>query len=180
MPRFERNALNADAIYNVPAQWRRADLAILVLERRAVVPRPVFEGRGEAWLEESVATIRFKIRMKGAANKFNDPALITVIEGDVLPSVSRRDSRRAQADVWTPGNRIYHCKGPRILSYLLQAMRRGEPPRRLIEGRLGRALSDTERSCVMGASRQINRLVELELREQFRWEQSGSIAASVS
>ena len=180
MPRFERNALVADAVYNVPLEWRRADLGVLVLERRTAVPRPVVRDRREKWIEECVSAIRFKIRSKGAANTFDDPSLITAVEGDVLPSVSRRDARRGRADIWTPGNRIYRCRGTDIFGYLLQAARRGEAPRKIIEERLDRALSDTERRCVARASRQVQRLTEVELREQSRGEQCGPIAAAIS
>ncbi len=41
--------------------------------------------------------------------------LISLVKGDILPTVSRRDPRRRQADVWTSGNRIFQTDNPRLV-----------------------------------------------------------------
>jgi hypothetical protein len=41
--------------------------------------------------------------------------LIPWIDGDVLPSVSRRDPRRRLAHVWTSGNRVFRTDNPELV-----------------------------------------------------------------
>jgi hypothetical protein len=42
-----------------------------------------------------------------------------LVEGDILPSVSRRDLRRSQARLWTSGNRVFGCAAPSLLLRVL-------------------------------------------------------------
>jgi hypothetical protein len=40
---------------------------------------------------------------------------MSLIDGDILPTVSRRDPRRRAAQAWTSGNRIFGTGNPQLL-----------------------------------------------------------------
>ncbi len=115
-PPFERSALRAAGIRNVAAEWRRGDLWLMrkVREEKAVWPGDV---ASENWQELRFGPVRVRVAPifgpEGA-----DPSLHSILEGDVLPTVSRRDSRRALARVWTTCNRIFSCEAPDLLPAL--------------------------------------------------------------
>jgi hypothetical protein len=75
-----------------------------------------------SWSEHRFDRVRLRIH-RNAAAQGQDPRLRALIAGDVLPTVSRRDHRRAQVRVWTTGNRIFGCDAPRILCALLEDWR---------------------------------------------------------
>ena len=112
-PFFERNALAAAGVY-APSRWRRGDLLILHKKRRASCTVRSFQPKPNDWIEVSINTMRVFIRMD-RARSVGTQGLIGVIDGDVLPSVSRRDGRRQLADVWTTGNRIFSTDNSALL-----------------------------------------------------------------
>src|SRR5205085_6500510 len=108
-PPFERNALRAEGILNVPQEWRRADLVGLSKSASTQIPRPMLSSiEGDKWTEESLLSVRIRIR-EHSSLEFDDPTLVSFVHGDVLPSPSRRDGRRPLVDVWTSGNRVFAC-----------------------------------------------------------------------
>jgi hypothetical protein len=77
--------------------------------------------------------MRLFIRTGGDAGT-GEAALIRVLAGDILPSVSRRDPRRGHADLWTSGNRVFQTDNPQVLldaaiSCAAEAMGSGLQPR---------------------------------------------------
>lgn len=133
-PPFERNALRARGIYNVGAEWRRGDL--WVLQKGCPVeldwPGDIFL---EPWRELRFGPVRVRVdvRRRGSGKL----TLRSLVEGDVLPTVSRSDRRRASATVWTTGNRVFACEAPEALLALFES----EPGR----SRMPRVMSQTER-----------------------------------
>ena len=122
-PFFEENALAAVGVYS-PAVWRRGDLAIY--RRRKVqgdegsVPQP----NRERWKEVEIEGMRIRIRLDtGVLATVED--LQSLVRGDILPSVSRRDPRRSKANVWTSGNRIYRAGNPMVALEAAHACRDG-------------------------------------------------------
>ena len=120
MPPFERNALRALAILDfVPEAWRKGDLLIFErLREPEVAVRPTSEPSQNGWVERVFDRVRVRIDVSGP-DESADPALLSLVPGDVLPTVSRRDPRRAAVRVWTSGNRVFGCRAP---SLLLQAL----------------------------------------------------------
>lgn len=112
-PFFERNALAAIGIYP-PPQWRRGDLVIFRKVGTPVRPPPVSMAGRREWTEIGIGRMRLFIRGGGAA-KSEGAGLISVVKGDILSTVSRRDPRRRLADVWTSGNRIFRTDNPRLV-----------------------------------------------------------------
>jgi hypothetical protein len=131
-PFFERNALAAGGIYP-PPHWRRGDLLVFRKTReptRAPLSSPTHR---RDWTEVCIGRMRLFIR-KPCEPASGEPELASLIEGDVLPTVSRRDPRRRLAQVWTSGNRIFRTGDPQLLleaaiSCAGEAMNAGVQPR---------------------------------------------------
>jgi len=121
-PPFERNSLRAEGIMSVPNEWRRGNLAVLVREFDSSTARPQSCFPNTNWAENAIGDVRIKMRRQDQPHDFIDPSLESIIQGDILPSVSRYDNRREIADVWTSGNRIFKCKGPAILQRIIEAI----------------------------------------------------------
>lgn len=111
-PFFEFNALTVTGIAT-PPQWRRGDLMIF---RKTSIPSrpPARSGHSRGWTEITIGRMRLFIRTR-AGKQDGDRGLIPILDGDVLPTVSRRDPRRRLADVWTSGNRIFGSDNPKLV-----------------------------------------------------------------
>ena len=118
-PPFERNSLRAAGIQNVGDAWRRGDLWTL---RKQPAELPDWPGDiiQSAWREFMFGPVRVRVDAR-AGDTGADPSLQSIVDGDVLPTVSRRDQRRAAARVWTTGNRVYACEAPAKLASMLEA-----------------------------------------------------------
>ena len=151
-PPFEANAFRAAGLAGlVPDDWRRGDL--MVFQRRALAlgARPT-AGTSEEERWETFERGGVVIRVTDQADEGDDPRLVSIVAGDVLGTVSRRDARRAKARVWTTGNRIFGCGAPATLRRVL----RGET--------VGSDLADE-------ALAMIERVVETE-RAEYSWSRS--------
>lgn len=112
-PFFERNALVATGIYP-PPQWRRGDLVVFRKSRAPQRPPPLSSARRRDWTEVSIGRMRLFIR-GGGESRSEEARLFSIVEGDILPTVSRRDPRRRMVDVWTSGNRIFRTDNPQLI-----------------------------------------------------------------
>ena len=124
-PFFESNALAAVGVF-APAVWRYGDLAVYRRNREPAcvgVPEPGCK----IWHEVEIDGMRIRIRRDlDSADTTED--LQSLVRGDILPSVSRRDRRRAQANVWTSGNRIFQAPSPMVALEAAHACRDGYAP----------------------------------------------------
>jgi hypothetical protein len=112
-PFFETNALAAEGIYP-PPRWRRGDFVVFRKTRIGTRPLPPASGRRRDWFDVTIGRMRLFVKRSDVlANSF--AGLIPLIEGDVLPSVSRRDLRRRSALIWTSGNRIFGTDNPALV-----------------------------------------------------------------
>jgi hypothetical protein len=112
-PFFEINALAAAGIYP-PPRWRRGDLLVFRKARIGFRSAPLVSGRKRDWVDVPIGRMRLFIKRRETAAK-TFAGLRPLIEGDVLPSVSRRDERRRGALVWTSGNRIFSTDNPALV-----------------------------------------------------------------
>jgi hypothetical protein len=118
MPPFERNALRAAGLSEfVPFDWRRGDLLVFEHTRLGEGTRPLRAAAPAVWAERVLGGVRLRVRPDQDAG--DDPRLQSLVEGDILPSVSRRDLRRSQARLWTSGNRVFGCAAPSLLLRVL-------------------------------------------------------------
>jgi hypothetical protein len=97
---------------SVPAVWRKGDL--LLLKKTAPCEREITPAQPDyVWREARFGPVRIKLRSSGA----ND--LESIVPGDVLDTVSRRDPVRARIGFWTSGNRVFNLAHPmRIASFI--------------------------------------------------------------
>jgi hypothetical protein len=91
-----------------------------------------------------------------------DVELISVVPGDILPSVKRTDERRKLAQVWTSGNRIYATKRPDLVRIAGQMAASGGILDKEIR------LSKVERDAAVRLSYALGELAILEQSEERR------------
>jgi hypothetical protein len=169
-PLFERNALRTEGLYTAPTQWRRGDLAVFSHTRHTVTERPIVPPCEGKWVEEVLLGVRVRIRHSDTQG-FEDPSLLSVVPGDVLPSVSRRDGRRGLADIWTSGNRIFACRGRNVLQQILHALAVGQSAHETLAAMLNRKLSDREVKLISQTIHQLTEVICLEWNENLRFEE---------
>jgi hypothetical protein len=170
-PPFEQNALRSLGLQTIPSPWRYGDLAVFRLNRVMHLDRPIVGCCNEPWLEESLDGVRFKMR-PSTNTSFADPSLQSVIEGDILPSVSRRDERRGRASVWTSGNRVFACAATPLLGAVLRGMQMKLPLVAEVTSVVGRPLVQSERQLIEQVEQQVCELVAKE-REEYLYATEG-------
>jgi hypothetical protein len=168
-PPFEQNALRADGTPRVPVDWRRGDLVTFARTRLFKRSRPLAPAFEEAWHEAEVLGVRVRLRNQGDVG-FIDPRLVSLVAGDILPTVSRRDPRRRGVDVWTTGNRIFLCRGTGILLRIFEALGASQLPIERVARALGRNLDPEEADLVKRAGEQASNLISVEQDEQSSWK----------
>jgi hypothetical protein len=168
MPPFERNALIAAGVPAVADDWRRGDLAVFVRAQENRGSRPPTPAEQDVWDEVSVGSVRIKCR-RDTVGEFRDPTLSQLIQGDMLPSVSRRQPVRGAVDVWTCGNRVFRCAGADLFLVVLTALGGGEDVREAVGRALGRRLRAAEGALVRQAAIQAADLVRREQSELSRY-----------
>lgn len=164
-PPFEINALRTIGFRNLPLEWRRGDLAVFTKNAQTSVTRPevtvVAEGK---WIDETIQTVKFRIKPCDDI-KFNNPNLLRIVPNDILPTVSRRDSRRELVDVWTSGNRVFACEGRFVLTCIVKALAENKCPIKLVAQVLGKDLKENEKNLVNQAANQVLSIVQIECAE---------------
>jgi hypothetical protein len=114
MPHFEASSLKVAAPgLLIPTDWRVGDVLTLekISDSVAYGPRvmPV-----ETWQEVIFGPVRIKLRRTGPPN------LGSLVPGDVLDTVSRRDPVRQRIGLWTSGNRVFTLADPTAIGRLIQ------------------------------------------------------------
>jgi hypothetical protein len=168
-PPFELNALRAAEILVDLAEWRSGDLAVYQRTSTVALNRPrIAASMGVAWAEVCINGIRIKIRQgrKSAHSDSLSPELVSLVDGDILPSVSARHPLRADVDVWTSGNRVFKCKESVAFIELCRNLR----DNRLINLAEPRGAPMDKRidSLLKPAERRLASLVSLEFDEYLR------------
>lgn len=144
MPFFERNALTATGMNQIPADWRRGDLVVFRKTGNGKCLKISPAGQKTAWREVSIGRMRLFVRSHRGVENLEQRLLRPIVHGDVLPSVSRRDPRRRRAQVWTSGNRIFATDRPDLVLSAAKWLTMGGYSRRDHDGvqRLGYALQN--------------------------------------
>jgi len=113
-PFFEINALRAAGIGICLPDWRRGNLAIY-RKRSSGMTWPATPKTPS--FELTVAGIRMRLL---GWNDDGGEALVPLYTGEVFPSVSMRAPRRAEATLWTSGNRAFKAPGRLTLAAMLE------------------------------------------------------------
>jgi hypothetical protein len=129
-PPFERNALLAAGTPIPDDEWRQGDLATFRVSGPITLSRPSYDN-SDTWDECSVRGVRFRVRIP-IIDDGCDAGLHPFGFGEILDSVSRRDPRRSQVDVWTSGNRVFRCGARRTLVTILQGLASNREKRGLL------------------------------------------------
>ncbi|MES1181734.1 MAG: class I SAM-dependent methyltransferase, partial [Flavobacterium sp.] len=112
MPFFEFNAFRSAGLENIQPFWRKGDFALFRKTDHKELPRPNTTNKEILWVEREIGEVRFRIKIEKHL-KYPDTVVIDhLVNGDILPSVSSRDLRRQEANLWTTGNRIFNVKNP--------------------------------------------------------------------
>jgi hypothetical protein len=114
MPHFEASSLKVAAPdLFVPDDWRVGNLIILekVGDAPSSLEPPVHI---ESWREATFGPVRIKLRRTEAPN------LASLVPGDVLDTVSRRDPIRSRIGLWTSGNRVFSLDEPEAIGRLIE------------------------------------------------------------
>jgi hypothetical protein len=163
-PFHEGCALRAAGL-PVLAAWRGADL-IVFAKRSGLVVQPIPLTSSNPWKEATCGTLNLRIKTDLSASRDgSDPRLVRVLEGDVLPTVSRRDGRRAAAKIWTAGNRIFGCARPDLFEAIALGIAEDVPGPHSLSRMLGRELSGREEEWAVEAEAQILSVERIESAE---------------
>ena len=167
-PPFEQNALRADGFTVAATEWRRGDLAVFQCIQPCTAPRPPAPPIEGPWEDVAIAGIHIRLRQQ-IMDDFIDPLLHPLIDGDILPSVSRRDSRRRLVDVWTVGNRVFTCRGTHIFKHIVRAVAKGISPCDAVAVAINRKLQPAEVALVDQTTQQIYQVVAREIQDIEVW-----------
>lgn len=113
-PHFEAISLRAAACgAGVPASWRRGD--VLVFKRLGSFVAAFRDSpQGAQWREVCFGPVRIKLAEQSTGADFG-----SLVQGDVLAIVSRRDPVRKRIGMWTSGNRIFTLANPLAIGQLI-------------------------------------------------------------
>jgi hypothetical protein len=172
-PPFERAALEAAGLGSLPGDWRRGDLLLLRRCGAGHVDEVSADLGERDWSAVPAEPTQVRVRQRASDGvAVVDPRLVTIVAGDVLSSVSRRDPRRTEADVWTANHRVFHCVHPSALTAIATATAAGDEEggtavnaAEAIVQAIGRDLTEAERMNVEEAHGQWLNLLALETED---------------
>jgi len=166
-PLFERNALRSVGIDTYPSDWRQGDLAVFEVD--GTICLPALTGRIEGrWKEVRFGKVRLRIRAD-VFSGWGSPELRSVVPGDILPSVSRRDPRLKSVAVWSSGNRAFGCDGCFAFWKIAEAVSLDECAVSALSAAIGTALSESQRKEVRSAVSQLVEMIAVEEQEIQYW-----------
>jgi hypothetical protein len=121
-PPFEYAAMASAGLHGLPPDWRSGELITLRRDDRPTPARRT--AAGEGWVAVEVNEIPLHVR--ASAPPSGGALLSALVEGDVLPTVSRRAPMREHAALWTSRNRIFGSSDPARLATAAHAVAAGD------------------------------------------------------
>ncbi len=115
MPFFEFNAFRQAGVSNTLPFWRKGDLVFFRKVEATETKRPFLEVEKNNWKELEVGSMRLRVKIDSVQKEGEEIKFDSLVEGDILPSVSRSTKIRSQANVWTTGNRIFKVNNSKKL-----------------------------------------------------------------
>jgi hypothetical protein len=159
-PLFERNAFRAAGLQGDVRSWRRGDLWTFRKVTEPMLTSTQHIEPASTWAELTVG--RMRVRFSNSGTSSGDTRLLPVVDGDVLPTVSRRDTRREKVRVWTSGNRVFACEDPVTLFVALANASAGESRIASAELTLGRTFTAEEREWLFASCQRVDDLGVIE------------------
>ena len=157
-PFFELNALRASGIGAWLPEWRRGNLAVYRKDAEGL--RLLQAPPHRSGFEVTLSGIRLRLLDAGPTDA--PLKMMPIHAGEIFPSVSMRAPRRAEASLWTSGNRAFSVAYTACLTALVaiaeqrQLLPKGLAPRQLLPRNSG---------PIDGVERLIQNLVDLADRE---------------
>ena len=119
MPFFEFNAFRAAGITGILPFWRGGDFAIFRKIESIETERPPITEVVAEWIEREMNTVRIRVKIGDNSQDHIPLEIKSLVKGDILPTVSTRDERRKEANVWTSGNRVFKVNNPSQFLYAI-------------------------------------------------------------
>jgi hypothetical protein len=126
MPFFEFNAFRAAGIKDTFPFWRKGDFALFRKMEERESTRPKLTLFINNWIEKDMDSVSFRIKKDKITSKSKVLSIEHVIKGDILPSVSSRDKRRDEVNIWTSGNRVFRVNNPQLFSDQLDVYKKSK------------------------------------------------------
>lgn len=165
-PPFERAALIARGIPGTPEGWRRGDLLVLDARPAALPARPPVPV--ERWHAARIDDLPVRVRVDDPPGSLAITAaslLGSLVDGDVLATVSRRTAVRKQTRLWTSRNRVFASSHPELLAAIVDAAAAGASPAASAARHLRRRIGRDETRAVNSVASQLHHLINQERRE---------------
>jgi hypothetical protein len=162
-PPFESNALRAAGCHLSAQPWRRGTLAVFERIATTNVERPRCSA-DIPWSEAALYGTRFRFRGHDRSSRC-DPTLVPLVNGDVLPTVSRREPLREYVDVWSSGNRVFRCSAPDTLRQIVELLGAGTNPHDAVVS-TGMPFHQVSKRLIGQAVTQITELATMERNER--------------
>lgn len=125
MPFFEFNAFRSAGISDIPPFWRKGDFALFRKVKNSSSQRPPLDTTPLLWEEREIDHVRFRVKKQNSNTEGVPFTIESIIKGDILPTVSTRDERRNQANLWTSGNRVFKVSNPTLFLSLIDNINNG-------------------------------------------------------
>lgn len=147
-PLFEQEALAQNGI-RITSSWRRADLVLISANSKPEPTPPLAAPPDELWESFLIGSQVVKLRKptRGESN-----VLLAPVEGlvdYVFPTVSMRDSRRTQIDLWTSRNRVAKVGRRSLVAFALSGLEKGMTVTQIAESTELASLATTEREAFL-------------------------------
>lgn len=152
-PLFEREALARCGV-RITTSWRRADLVLIRVNEIPQEYPPICYNHEERWDSFILGHQVVKLRRHTHGEGF----ILAPLEDCsdyVFPSVSRRDPRRNQIDLWTSRNRVARVGQRYIVFTILDLLARGTDINQLKESPILSSISLTDREQLISSFRLI-------------------------
>jgi hypothetical protein len=160
-PPFEHNAFLSAGIHSIPMEWRRGDLATFIRKKPGIKTTTPQPQRG-MWIDYSIDGVRLRLRDPGSDQTAIIPDLGSLVDGGILPSVSKRHPLRDSVDLWSSGNRVFRCSHRLVMILILGAMEAHIDPSFVVEDKLHRNLCMDEKSRLACVVAKLQRVIEVE------------------
>ena len=164
---------------HVATDWRRGDLLTFRKTGSSFLNHYSEQADGSAWDEVNIDGVRFRVG-RAEGDGFADPRLKKLVEGDILPTVSRRDRRRNRALVWTSGNRVFGCDGVSVFTAILRAVQASEHATAAVQDLVPQPINDLQARLIQSTASQVKRIVRTEVREMMDFAQDTAVGEGMN
>lgn len=170
-PPFEVNTIKANGINNFPLRWRTGDVVISRFLTEKVQSIPIdysFLTATSGWAERTLGDVRLKIKNQVASFSSFYLEIHHLFPHDVIPEISRSPKTTEPINLWTSGNRVYHCTNITVLYIILDNF---NDPLIIdsIQSEYSTILSQQERESILACHQLITELINIESQENMLW-----------